>query len=65
MKVGDRVRHPRLGIGTIIIKGKCGYLIDFSSPEGVVVRGSRPEQLELIDDKERAETDGTEDQISD
>ena len=65
MKVGDRVRHPKLGIGTIIIVGKRGYLIDFSSPEGVVVRGSSPELLELIDEQERTEADGTKDPVSD
>ena len=49
VKQGDQVRHPRLGEGTIIRIGKYFWLVDFSNKDGVLVRGGRPEELELID----------------
>ena len=50
MKEGDRVKHPRLGIGVILFVGKTGCLVDYSNRDGVLVRGSRKEDLELIDE---------------
>lgn len=52
MKKGDRVRHPRLGEGILYKLGKYGWLVDFSNKQGVLVRGCRPEDLELIDEQE-------------
>ena len=52
MKRGDRVRHPRLGEGVLYHRGKYGWLVNFSNKKGVLVRGSRPEDLELIDEQE-------------
>ena len=52
MKKGDRVRHPRLGEGVLYKIGKYGWLVDFSNDKGVLVRGCRPEDLELIDEQE-------------
>lgn len=65
MNVGDRIRHSKLGVGIIIEVGRIGYLIDFTSQGEVLVRGSRPEQLELINEQEAAERNGTKDQVSD
>ena len=50
MKVGDRVKHPKLGEGIICSIGKYGCLINFSNKDGVLVRGSKFEDLELIED---------------
>ena len=49
MSIGDRVRHPRLGDGTII--ELCKYemaLVDFSDVSGVLVRIARLIDLEKI-----------------
>ena len=56
MKKGDRVRHPRLGEGVLYKMGKYGWLVDFSNEKGVLVRGCRAEDLELIDEQETKTT---------
>ena len=50
MKVGDRVKHMRLGEGVVYSVGKYGCLINFSNKDGVLFRGSKFENLELIED---------------
>ena len=51
MNVGDRVKHPRLGIGTIIAFCKYGgVLIDYSNDKGVLVRVSHRDTLEVINE---------------
>ena len=49
MKIGDRVKHIRLGVGKILELGKYGCLVDYSNKSGVLVRGSKYEDLELLD----------------
>lgn len=49
MKVGDRVRHQRLGEGVLHTKCKYGWLVNFSNKDGILIRGSKEEDLELID----------------
>ena len=50
MKVGDRVRHYRLGDGVLYMKCKHGWLVNFSNRDGILVRGSKEEDLELLDE---------------
>lgn len=51
MNVGDRVKHPRLGIGTIIAFCKYGgVLIDYSNDKGVLVRVSHRDTLEVLNE---------------
>ena len=51
MKVGDRVKHPRLGFGTILAFCKYGgVLIDYSDDRGVLVRVSHKDTLEVINE---------------
>ena len=56
MKKGDRVRHPRLGEGVLYQLGKYGWLVNFSNERGVLFRGCRAEDLELIDEQETKTT---------
>jgi hypothetical protein len=49
VKVGDRVRHPRLGEGILCHKGRYGWLVNYSNEDGVLVRGSLEKDLELIE----------------
>lgn len=49
MKMGDRVNHPKLGIGTII--ELCKYsaaMVNFSDDTGVLVRVVKLSDLEEI-----------------
>ena len=49
MKIGTRVKHARLGEGTII--GFCKYdgiLVDYTSDRGILVRVSHKDTLEVI-----------------
>ena len=49
MKIGSRVRHARLGEGTILAFCKHGgVLIDYSGDKGVLVRVSHRDTLEVI-----------------
>ena len=49
MKIGSRVRHARLGEGTVIDFCKYGgVLVDYSDDKGVLVRVSHRDSLEVI-----------------
>ena len=49
MKIGSRVRHVRLGEGTVIDFCKYGgVLVDYSNDKGVLVRVSHRDTLEVI-----------------
>lgn len=51
MKIGSRVRHARLGDGTVIAFCKYdGVLVDYSDDTGVLVRVSHKDSLEVIDE---------------
>lgn len=51
MKIGSRVKHARLGEGTIIDFCKYdGVLVDYSNDKGVLVRVSHRDSLEVIDE---------------
>ena len=51
MKIGSRVKHVRLGEGTIVAFCKYGgVLVDYSSDKGVLVRVSHRDTLEVIDE---------------
>ena len=51
MRIGSRVRHPRLGEGTIIEFCKFGgVLVNYSSDKGILVRVSHVSSLEIIDE---------------
>ena len=51
MKIGSRVRHARLGEGTVVALCKYGgVLVDYSDDTGVLVRVSHKESLEVIDE---------------
>jgi len=51
MKVGSRVKHPKLGVGSILKFCKHhGVLVDYSNDRGVMVRVSHVSSLELIDE---------------
>ena len=51
MKIGSRVKHPRLGKGTIVAFCKYGgVLIDYSNDKGILVRVSHRSTLEVIDE---------------
>ena len=51
MKIGDRVKHPRLGKGTIIAFCKYdGILVDYSNDKGVLVRVSHKDSLEVLNE---------------
>ena len=50
MKIGDRVKHPRLGVGVIIEFCKYGgVLVNYSNDRGVLVRVSHRDTLEKLD----------------
>ena len=49
VKIGSRVRHERLGEGTIIAFCKYGgVMIDYSNDKGILVRVSHRDSLEVI-----------------
>lgn len=51
MKIGTRVKHVRLGEGTIVAFCKYGgVLVDYSNDKGVLVRVSHRDSLEVIDE---------------
>ena len=51
MKIGSRVKHLRLGEGTIVAFCKYGgVLVDYSNDKGILVRVSHRESLEVIDE---------------
>lgn len=52
MKLGDLVKHPRLGQGIVI--GFCKYggvLVNYSDDKGVLVRVCHVSSLEVIDEQ--------------
>ena len=54
MIVGSRVKHPRLGLGSILEFGKYGaVLVNFSNKDGVLVRAVHKSNLEVIDGTEK------------
>ena len=51
MKIGSRVKHTRLGEGTIIAFCKYGgVLVDYSDDKGVLVRVSYRDTLEVLNE---------------
>ena len=49
MKIGPRVRHARLGEGTVVAFCKYdGVMVDYSNDKGVLVRVSHRDSLEVI-----------------
>ena len=51
MKIGSRVKHARLGEGTIVAFCKYGgVLVDYTNDQGVLVRVSHRDTLEVIDE---------------
>jgi len=51
VKIGSRVKHGRLGKGTILAFCKYdGVLVDFSDDTGVLVRVSHKDSLEVINE---------------
>lgn len=51
MKIGSRVRHVRLGEGTVIAFCKYdGVMVNFSDDKGVLVRVTHRDSLEVIDE---------------
>ena len=51
VKIGSRVKHPRLGEGIIIDFCKYGgVLIDYSNDKGVLVRVSHRDTIEVINE---------------
>ena len=51
MKIGSRVRHARLGEGVIIAFCKFGgVMVNYSNDQGVLVRVSHRNSLEIIDE---------------
>ena len=49
MKIGSRVRHGRLGDGTVIAFCKYdGVMVDYSNDKGILVRVSHRDSLEVI-----------------
>ena len=51
VKIGSRVKHVRLGEGTIVAFCKHGgVLVDYSNDKGVLVRVSHRDTLEVIDE---------------
>lgn len=49
MKIGSRVKHERLGYGTVVAFCKYGgVLVDYSDDTGVLVRVSHRDTLEII-----------------
>ena len=51
MMIGSRVKHVRLGEGTIIAFCKYGgVLVDYSNDRGILVRVSHRDTLEVINE---------------
>lgn len=51
MKIGSRIKHPRLGEGTIIEFCKYGgVLVNYSNDKGILVRVSHVSTLEILDE---------------
>ena len=51
MKIGSRVKHLKLGEGTVIDFCKYGgVLVNYSNDQGVLVRVSHKDSLEVIDE---------------
>ncbi len=51
MKLGDRVKHPRLGVGIILQFCKHdGVMVNFSDKSGVLVRVVYIHDLEEVDE---------------
>lgn len=51
MSVGDRVKHSRLGKGTILAFCKYGgVIVDYSDDRGILVRVSHRDTLEVINE---------------
>lgn len=51
MRIGSRVKHVRLGEGTIVAFCKYdGVLVDYTNDKGVLVRVSHRDTLEVIDE---------------
>ena len=51
MKIGSRVRHPKLGDGVVINFCKYGgVLVNYSNDRGVLVRVSHRNTLEVINE---------------
>ena len=51
MKIGSRVKHVRLGEGTVIAFCKYdGVMVNYSDDKGVLVRVSHRDSLEVIDE---------------
>ena len=51
VKVGSRVKHVRLGEGTVLAFGKYdGVMVNYSNDRGVLVRISHRSSLEVIDE---------------
>jgi len=49
MKIGSRVKHVKLGEGTIVAFCKYGgVLVNYSNDDGVLVRVSHRNNLELL-----------------
>jgi len=52
MKVGDRVKHAKLGEGVILEFCKYdGVLVNYADDHGVLVRVSHKDTLEIIGEK--------------
>ena len=55
MKIGCRVKHETLGIGTVIEFCKYGgVLVDYTSETGVLVRVSHRDKLEVLCEQKTA-----------
>jgi len=51
MKIGTRVKHPRLGLGVIIEFQKYGgVMVNFSDSDGVLVRIVHERDLEIMNE---------------
>ena len=48
IKVGSIVVHSRLGKGIVLEVGKHGCLVNYTSTQGILVRGSAFKDLEVI-----------------
>ena len=48
IKVGSIVLHARLGKGVVLEVGKNGCLVNYTSKQGILVRGSAFQDLEVI-----------------
>ena len=51
MKIGSRVKHPRLGEGIVLeFRKHGGVMIDFSDQNGILVRVCHTSSLEVINE---------------